>query len=109
MPLNRRQILSFTAASAVAQMLPPRAFAGNYPTQPVRVIVGFPAGGGADVLTRIIAEWLQARLGQPFIVENRPGAATHVATEAVVPPPQMAIRCSRPPRATSSTARSIPT
>jgi tripartite-type tricarboxylate transporter receptor subunit TctC len=51
------------------------------------VLVGFPPGGGADVLTRTITEWLQARLGQPFIVENRPGAATNLATEAVVRAP----------------------
>jgi len=55
-----------------------------YPTRPVRVIVGFPAGGGADINARPIAQWLSERLGQQFIVENRPGAGGNIATEAVV-------------------------
>ena len=50
----------------------------------MRVLVGFPAGGGADILTRVVTEWLQSRLGQPFIIENLPGAGTNLATEAVV-------------------------
>jgi tripartite-type tricarboxylate transporter receptor subunit TctC len=64
-----------------------RAAAQAYPTRPVRVLLGFPPGGTADILTRMICEWLQARLGQPFVVENRPGAATNLATEAVVRAP----------------------
>ena len=55
--------------------------------KPVRLIVGFPAGGGADTLARLTAQWLSERLGQPFIVENRPGAGTNIATEAVVHAP----------------------
>src|SRR6516162_7015913 len=55
--------------------------------KPVRQIVGFPAGGGADTLARLTAQWLSERLGQPFIVENRPGAGTNIATEAVVRAP----------------------
>jgi tripartite-type tricarboxylate transporter receptor subunit TctC len=87
MVLSRRQILSFAAASAASPLLARGASAASYPTQPVRVLVGFPAGGGADVLTRTMAEWLQSRLGQPFVVDNRPGAATNIATEAVVRAP----------------------
>lgn len=87
MLMDRRQILSFATASVVSPFLAGRASAASYPTRPVRVLVGFPPGGGADVLTRTITEWLQARLGQPFIVENRPGAATNLATEAVVRAP----------------------
>ena len=87
MVLTRRQILSFAAASAVSPVIAGRASAASYPTRPVRVLVGFPPGGGADVLTRTMTEWLQSRLGQPFVVENRPGAATNLATEAVVRAP----------------------
>ena len=87
MPMNRRQMLSLTAASTVSPFLTSRVRAATYPTRPVRVLVGFPPGGGADVLTRVIAEWLQSRLGQPFVVENRPGAGTNIATEAAVRAP----------------------
>lgn len=84
MPMNRRRLLAFTAASTIAPLAANRADAGRYPTRPVRMLVGFPAGGTADLLTRMIGEWLQDRLGQPFVVENRPGAATNLATQAVV-------------------------
>jgi len=87
MALNRRQILSLAAASALSPLLARNASAASYPTRPVRVVVGFPPGGGADVLTRTMTEWLQSQLGQPFVVENRPGAATNLATEAVVRAP----------------------
>ncbi|HKD26856.1 MAG TPA: tripartite tricarboxylate transporter substrate binding protein, partial [Xanthobacteraceae bacterium] len=60
------------------------ARAQAYPTRPVRIVVGFPAGGGADITARLMGQWLSERLGQPFIIENRPGAATNIATEAVV-------------------------
>jgi tripartite-type tricarboxylate transporter receptor subunit TctC len=87
MNIDRRQMLSLAAASAISPLVGHAALAETYPTRPVRVIVGFPAGGGADILTRIVAEWLQVRLGQPFLVENRPGAGTNLATEAVVRAP----------------------
>jgi len=87
MSLTRRQIFSVAAASAGSPFVARQASAGAYPTRPVRVLVGFPAGGGADLLTRIMTEWLQSRLGQPFVVENRPGAATNLATEAAVRAP----------------------
>ena len=61
-----------------------RCAAQAYPTRPVRLIVGFPAGGVGDVLARLIGQWLSDRLGQPVVIENRPGAATNIATEAVV-------------------------
>lgn len=87
MIVSRRQVLQASAVSALAFLPPRHAHAVSYPTRAVRVLVGFPPGGGADVLTRTIAERLQARLGQPFMVENRPGAATNLATEAVVRAP----------------------
>jgi tripartite-type tricarboxylate transporter receptor subunit TctC len=60
------------------------ASAQAYPSRPVRIVVGFPAGGGVDIVARLMGQWLSERLGQPFIIENRPGAATNIATEAVV-------------------------
>jgi tripartite-type tricarboxylate transporter receptor subunit TctC len=86
MSMNRRQILSFACASAVLPLSPARA-AASYPVRPVRMLVGFPAGGTADVLTRMVCDRLQDRFGQAFVVENRPGAATNLATEAVVRAP----------------------
>lgn len=87
MSMNRRQILSFACASAVLPLFPGRACAAGYPARPVRMLVGFPAGGTADILTRMVCDRLQDRLGQAFVVENRPGAATNLATEAVVRAP----------------------
>lgn len=87
MVVDRRRMLSLTASAALAPLVARRAFAEAYPTRPVRVLVGFPPGGGADTLTRTITDWLQTRLAQPFIVENRPGAGTNLATEAVVRAP----------------------
>lgn len=87
MSMNRRQILSFACASAVLPLFPGRACAAGYPMRPVRMLVGFPAGGTADILTRMVCDRLQDRLGQAFVVENRPGAATNLATEAVVRAP----------------------
>jgi tripartite-type tricarboxylate transporter receptor subunit TctC len=64
-----------------------QARAQAYPTQPVRIVVGFAAGGSTDIVARLMGQWLSARLGQQFIVENRPGAGTNIATEAVVNAP----------------------
>jgi tripartite-type tricarboxylate transporter receptor subunit TctC len=63
------------------------AWAQAYPTRPVRIIVGFAPGGGADIITRLIGQWLSERLGQQFIIENRPGGGTNIGTEAVVRAP----------------------
>src|SRR5258705_1919765 len=56
----------------------------SLPTRPVRIIVGFAAGGGNDIVARLIGQWLSEHLGQPFVIDNRPGANTNIATEAVV-------------------------
>ena len=82
MTLSRRQLFSL-AAGAVA----PSARAQAYPTRPVRIIHGFAPGGGSDIIAHLIGQWLSERLGQPFVVESRPGDATNIATEAVVRAP----------------------
>src|SRR5215471_8624632 len=84
MKLPRREFLHLTVGAAALQVLSRFAWAQTYPGRPVRIIVGFPAGGGADIVARLIGQWLSERLGQQFIVENRPGAGTNIATEAVV-------------------------
>lgn len=80
----RRTFLYLSAGAAALPLLTHRTVAQAYPTRTVRIIVGFPAGGNTDTAARIVAQWLSERLGQQFIVENRPGAAANIATEAVV-------------------------
>jgi tripartite-type tricarboxylate transporter receptor subunit TctC len=83
MILPRRRFLQLAAGAAMLPGLPNIARAQAYPTRPVRLVVGFPAGGVGDVLARLMGQWLSDRLGQPFVIENRPGAATNLATESV--------------------------
>ena len=84
MKLPRRTFLHLAAGAAALPAVSRFAWAQAYPTQPVRVIVGYPPGGGTDLLARLICQWLSQRLDQPFIVENRPGATSNIATGAVV-------------------------
>ena len=84
MKLRRRTFLHLSACAALLPAMPRAASALDYPTRPVRIIVGFPPGGGVDIAARLVGQWLSERLGQSFVVENRPGAASNVATEAVV-------------------------
>jgi tripartite-type tricarboxylate transporter receptor subunit TctC len=83
MKLARRRFLHLTASAAALPTLPHVAGAQTYPTRPVRIMVGAPAGGGIDITARLIGQWLSERLGQQFIIENRPGAGTNIATKAV--------------------------
>jgi len=83
MKLQRRQFLHLAAGAAALPMQPRIARAQTYPTRPVRLMVPFAAGGSADILARVTAQWLSERLGQQFIIENRPGAGSNVGTEAV--------------------------
>ncbi len=83
MKLCRRKFLRWTAGAAAAPALPALARAADYPSRPVRIIVGFAPSGAADILARLIAQGLSDRLGQPFVVENRPGAAMNIATGLV--------------------------
>src|SRR5580700_3074359 len=87
MRLPRRQFLHLAAGAACLTVVSRRAWTQAYPTRPVRIIVGFAAGGLSDILARLLGQWLTERLGQQFVVENRPGAASNLATEAVVRAP----------------------
>jgi tripartite-type tricarboxylate transporter receptor subunit TctC len=87
MKLPRRKYLELAAGAAALQLLPRIARAQTYPTRPVQVTVGFPAGGPSDTLARLLGQWLFERLGQRFIVENRLGAGGNIAAEAVVRSP----------------------
>ena len=87
MIVPRRRFLHLAAGVAALPALPRVAFALDYPTRPVHVIVGFPGGSISDVQARLIGQWLSDRLGQPFIIENKPGASGNIATEFVVRAP----------------------
>jgi tripartite-type tricarboxylate transporter receptor subunit TctC len=82
--LPRRQFLHLAVGAAALPTLSRLARAQAYPSRPVRIVVGFPAGGGVDIVARLIGQWLSERLGQPFVIENRPGANSNIGTEAVV-------------------------
>ena len=84
MKVSRRGFLYLAAGAAALPTVTRIAGAETYPTRPVHIIVGFAAGGPADVVARLIAQWLSERFGQSFVVENRTGAATNIAAEAVV-------------------------
>src|SRR6478736_4520774 len=81
---HRRQFLHLAASAAALPAVSRMARAQAYPTRPVRWIVGFAPGGGNDIVARLMGQWLSERTGQQFIIENRPGAGTKIATEAVV-------------------------
>jgi tripartite-type tricarboxylate transporter receptor subunit TctC len=87
MKLPRRKFLRLAADVATMPAVSRFACAQAYPMRPVRIIVGVPPGGGIDIIARLIGQWLSERLHQPFLIENRPGAGTNIATEAVVRAP----------------------
>src|SRR5260370_40041530 len=82
MKLRRRQLLHLAVGAAALPVVSRFAKAQSYPARPVRIVVGFTAGGSTDIGARLIGQWLQQRLGQPFVIENRPGAGTNIATES---------------------------
>ena len=87
MTLARRTFLQLAAAAAALPALPRAAPAQAWPSRPLRLVVGFPAGGTTDIAARLIGQWLSDRLGQPVVIENRPGAGANLAAETVVRAP----------------------
>jgi tripartite-type tricarboxylate transporter receptor subunit TctC len=87
MELPRRKLLRLAAGAGAFATTSRVARAQAYPLRPVRIVVGYAPGGGQDILARLVGQWLSERLGQPFIIENRPGAGANIATEAVVRAP----------------------
>jgi tripartite-type tricarboxylate transporter receptor subunit TctC len=87
MRLPRRKFLHLAAGAAAVTAVSRFAVAQTYPSRPVRFIVGWPAGGTTDIAARLMGQWLSERLGQPFVIENRPGAASNIGTEAAVRAP----------------------
>jgi tripartite-type tricarboxylate transporter receptor subunit TctC len=83
----RRRFLHLTAGAAALPAISRMATAESYPMRPVRIVVGFAAGGPSDLVARLIGQWLSERLGQQFFIENRTGAATNIAAEAVARAP----------------------
>jgi len=81
---TRRRFLQMAAGAAAMPAVARNVRAQSYPAKPVRLIIGYPPGGSADITARLTGQWLSERLGQPVVVESRPGAATNLATEAVV-------------------------
>jgi len=87
MKIPRRRFLQLAGAAVAWPILSRRAQALDYPVKPIRWIIGYPAGGSADTVSRILAQWLTERLGQPIIIENKPGAATNISLQAAINSP----------------------
>src|SRR5690242_10996341 len=83
MGLRRREILRLATGATALAAVPRLARAQAYPSGPVRILVGFPAGTSADTFARLMGQWLAERFGRPFVIENRPGAGSNIAAETV--------------------------
>jgi tripartite-type tricarboxylate transporter receptor subunit TctC len=105
MKLPRRQFLHLAAGAAALPAVSRFAWAQTYPSRPVRIMVGFAAGGPNDILARLIGQWLSERLGKQFVIENRPGAGSNIATKAVVlaPPDGYTLLLAGTPNAINAT------
>src|SRR5689334_20484643 len=104
MNYQRRQFLQLVAGAAAVPALCSVAGAQAYPSRPVRLVIGYTPGGSADLTARLMGQWLSEKLGQSFIIENRPGGGTNIATEAVLR--RTATRCCSLRRPTPSMRRS---
>src|SRR5258708_36739506 len=87
MSVSRRRLLRLSADAAALPAVSRIGWSQGYPVRPVRVVLGLAPGGSVDIVARLIGQWLSERLGRPFIIDNRPGAAGDIATEAVVRAP----------------------
>jgi tripartite-type tricarboxylate transporter receptor subunit TctC len=87
MKLARRSFLQLAAGAAVLSAGAPQAWSQTYPSRPLRLILGYGPGAAPDIVARLIGQWLSERLGQPFVIDNRPGAGSNIGTEAVVHSP----------------------
>jgi tripartite-type tricarboxylate transporter receptor subunit TctC len=105
MTFPRRQFLQLAASAAVLPAVSRIAAAQAYPSRLVRMIIGYTPGGSADLTARLMGQWLSERLGQPFVIENRPGGGTNIATEAVVraPPDGYSLLLAAPANAVNAT------
>jgi tripartite-type tricarboxylate transporter receptor subunit TctC len=105
MKFQRRQFLQLAAGAAVLPAVSTIAAAQAYPSRPIRLIIGYTPGGSADLTARLMGQWLSERLGQPFVIENRPGGGTNIATEAVVraPPDGYTLLLAAPANAVNAT------
>jgi tripartite-type tricarboxylate transporter receptor subunit TctC len=81
---SRREFLRLAAAATALPVMPRTAAADTYPTRPVRIVVGYPAGGPTDIFARLMGQWLSDHMGQPFVIENRPGAGSTIGVQSVV-------------------------
>jgi len=81
MKFQRRQFLQFAAGAAALPLTSGTASAQAYPSRPVRLVIGYTPGGSADLTARLMGQWLSEKLGQSFVIENRPGGGTNIATE----------------------------
>jgi tripartite-type tricarboxylate transporter receptor subunit TctC len=105
MKFPRRQFLQLAAGAAVLPAVSKIASAQSWPARPIRLIIGYTPGGSADLTARLMGQWLSERLGQPFVIENRPGGGTNIATEAVVrsPPDGYTLLLAAPANAINAT------
>src|ERR1700691_204148 len=87
MKLARRQFLNLAAGASALPVASRFAWADTYPSRPVRIVVGFPPGAATDIIARLVADGLSQRLGQQFIVDNRPGAGSNIGAETAIKAP----------------------
>src|SRR3954454_22263165 len=105
MKLSRRYFLHLASGATTLPAMARMGWAQPYPSRPIRIIVGYAAGNAPDIIARLLGPRLSARLGQPVIIENKPGAGTNIATEAVVrsPPDGHTLLMVSPPNAINAT------